>query len=369
MRQPPWKRRPFHRILDALSKRAKAQDPPPPETPPRLPEPSREGDVERKKAGLRAALSGAASPASPVPSPAGRPALRKGALVALAMLLITANLFMLFRGWEPPRWLPVSVDFEGEARRFEAWERRGSALSYLTAEDREVSDKAAASAVAGGEKIPLESLQVPALPGGGLEGILSPDEGPRLRRKGAVEGLDLGRFLSRAPPSTGAILLKKTEKDRFTPYRTTDSPRTARGSPQAGVSLGRAGENLDNFAEPTNRVKADEGYLGAAGAGKFQKVPEGLSGPELVMAMLDDQLLASLNAYAKEGKWRMRKVSGARQEVPPLDGDAMLSSEALGQLLETKRATDDSLECAECRVEERVHNNRATFYGERHDAR
>lgn len=221
------------------------------------------------------------------------------------------------------------------------------------------------------EEKPARGAPTPRLGAGGLRL-------PGSARASILDVLDPKRIQERrresyAVAGIGAYLVSKPEEDL---ERTLISRKPAGGAPSPfgpaydgrKVDAGRPkpGKRGLTTRGPEGLPTA-EGYA-APGPGNYQQVPKGKRGEELVQEMIDDSgdIETALKEYAKSGKWaKLQKVSNDFQPtMPGLDGRALANSEAAYQLLETKRATDRSMHCGECRPEDRVHDNRATYFGE-----
>ncbi len=92
------------------------------------------------------------------------------------------------------------------------------------------------------------------------------------------------------------------------------------------------------------------------------------AGEELAAAMRDGNadLEKKLGDYAKNETWTLQKAGNHEETLPPLDGDAIQNSSSMQVLLKTRVYTQVALHCGnDCRIEKRMYNNRATFYGEK----
>lgn len=92
------------------------------------------------------------------------------------------------------------------------------------------------------------------------------------------------------------------------------------------------------------------------------------AGEQMAAAMSEDNadLEKKLADYAKNETWRLEKATTHEETLPPLEGDALKNSKALQQLWVTRKYNQFALYCgSDCRLEKRMHNNRATFYGDK----
>jgi len=306
-----------------------------------------------------------------------RPILSSLVLMTGFVVLI-ADLLVLARYLNLTSFDPIGILRGTRSVPAPIWDGRESGLSLLErgvmADGGDAKDELTASAVRGSNQLPanLELAQLPE----GLGGILNPDgtkdDKKKLKKVGGVE-LDADSLASGGDSLKGMdrTQLKKTTADNFTPYG-GGGYGAGRGGGKggdkvaSGVYLGPEGSDLGNYAEVSNPALKRDDFLAPDADGEFPPVPEGVHGEELVQAMLGDDLMEELKKYAKEGTWRMRKAEGAKQNVPAISGDALATSYAAGQLLETKRQTDKALKCGTCTNENRINMNRATFFGEKY---
>ncbi|TBR23714.1 hypothetical protein EPO15_05410 [bacterium] len=263
-------------------------------------------------------------------------------------------------------WLMISVDLGRDAvDKFAGWERRGSGLTYLAGPpgaEKEVADPTQTSAVDGKAKLPDKPLASPKL-SGGLAGIITPEEMRNGARADFVGGIDAS--VSAGPSGSGAVMnaFVKTAADDFKPYM--PAVQSHLEPTPTGVFFGAAGEALENFASLQHGAgDATPGYGGPDYA-SIQEVPQGVKGDDMVLAMIGDDLKKDLKSYAKGGKWKMRKMEHGEKTVRhELEGMTLTGNNAVIQLLQTKRSTDQGLRCATCETERRIHNTRAPFFGE-----
>lgn len=92
------------------------------------------------------------------------------------------------------------------------------------------------------------------------------------------------------------------------------------------------------------------------------------AGELMAAAMRGDNadLEKKLADYAKNETWKLEKATTHEETLPPLEGDALKNSKALQQLWVTRKYNQFALYCgSDCRLEKRMHNNRATFYGDK----
>lgn len=211
----------------------------------------------------------------------------------------------------------------------------------------------------------------------------------------------------------GVILEKSYEESRFAPLpgdksaRTTTSAWEQRGQPlgldQASQAVATAGSSSIHPALAGSQERlplaqslsrsgaiytggaADQGPaqgrdpLGLIEKGDFPseeapvrgdqypEVPQGLDGKELVEAMNDDGLMNELKAYAKHETWKSLEKAKDGDLPMPANANALKNSKVVVEILKTRRATDSALYCGgSCKVEKRIRNNRATFYGEKY---
>ncbi|MBI5596586.1 MAG: hypothetical protein HY928_10900 [Elusimicrobia bacterium] len=286
-------------------------------------------------------------------------------LTAVGILVMDALLIARKMGVD--EWLMINFELgKDESRRFEVWERRGTGLSYLSGapgQEQEVSDPNQAGAVDGKDKLPDKPLETPKL-SGGLAGIITPEELRREGRASFVGGLDAsvkGDPNARSPLS-GAFV--KTADDDFRPYSPAAS---GAGLPiPTGAFFGEAGDALENFASISNASKPAADYA-SPDLSAMREVPQGLTGDDLVLAMIGEDFKKDLKQYAKEGKWKLHKKDPAEKTVRhELEGLSLTGNNAVLQLLQTKQSTDVGLRCSTCNTERRIHNTRAPFYGEEH---
>lgn len=296
-----------------------------------------------------------------------RPFVSAG-VMAIALLIFVADLTVLMRNWRVEEWLPISIEplIKRTERRWN-WDRRGSSITYLTHNGTTVVDEAAASAIDGKDKLPAD-MERPGPGKNGLVGILTPKELAGAFKGGGVSGLNPSNFRKRGLKGLSRTQVVQGGGDFKELYRFSGDTDQGPNRTAFGVYLGAAGDRLENYAALAQKIVPTDGFLGPDGKGKSQKVPKDLTGAELVAAMIDDDLMGSLKDYAKNGTWSMHKAK--RGEVTArheLSGLVMTSNQALFQLLDTKRATDRALFCQTCGTERRIHNNRATFFGEKHE--
>ncbi|MFH1724244.1 MAG: hypothetical protein ABII00_06435 [Elusimicrobiota bacterium] len=296
-----------------------------------------------------------------------RPFLSAGILL-LALSIFVADMVKLVRRYNISQWLPISYILRPERKgEFRLWEQRSEGLGFLTGTGGQVViDQAVESAVSGEEKLPPDKWETPSLRGSPVAGILTPDELRQTHRENFVLGLDSYADGRTAPGSMGRTIILKEKDDRLGPYRHKTGKRGELQPTASGVYLGRAGELLENYASISNPVDAPEDFMRPQAMGNYQRVPDGVHGNEMVMAMLDATLLQEIKDHAKDGDFRLREMTAGEETVRhPLEGLMMRSNVALFQLLETKRSSDEALYCTTCGTERRIHNARATFYGEK----
>ena len=288
-------------------------------------------------------------------------------VIFAAVSILVMDALLIARKMGVDEWLMINFEIgKDESRRFDVWERRGSGLSYLSGppgQEKEVADPNQAGAVDGKEKLPGKPLQTPRL-SGGLAGIITPEELRREGRTAFVGGLDAAvkGDPNARPPLSGAFI--KTAADDFRPY--TPAISGAGLSIPTGAFFGEAGEALENFASISNAASPAPGY-GGPDPSAMQEVPPGLTGDDLVLAMIGEDFKKDLKQYAKEGKWKLHKKDAAEKTVRhELEGLSLTGNNAVLQLIQTKASTDVGLRCATCNTERRIHNTRAPFYGEEH---
>jgi len=265
----------------------------------------------------------------------------------LVLTIIVADLIVIIKKLNVSQWLMVNINPEvPNIEGFWTWEKRTSALAYLTQDGKVVSDQVTKSAVSGEEKLPQDKWTKPALKGG-LAGIIAPSE---MRQDSPlVSGLD--PYVAGQGEGLGRTMV--TQSDSIS------SPNTGKKTP-TGVFLG---DNL-KLASVKNPVKAAADFK-SAGAGN-EKAPKDLKGEELVTALLSEDLVQQLADYQKNGQWVLHQSPANTKPVPhELAGLSIKGNQAVIQLVETKQSTDQSLDCGTCFLEDRVHNARATFYGEK----
>lgn len=293
--------------------------------------------------------------------------LRATLILLTVVSIVVGDAIILARSLGLDDYLMISLDLgEKPFDRFALWERRGSGLSYLAGppgKEKEVTDPREAAAVDGTLKLPDKPLETPKL-AGGLAGILTPEELKGSFRGAAVGGIDGAVTTGQSGSAAVSKAFVKTAADDFKPYAPADASHDA--PMPAGVFFGRAGEALENFASLSNTASAASEYRDPDFSA-VQEVPKGLKGDDLVMAMIGEDLQKELKAYAKGGKWKMRKMEKGEKTVRhEMEGMTLTGNDAVIQLLQTKRSTDLGLRCSTCQTERRIHNTRAPFFGEEH---
>jgi hypothetical protein len=293
--------------------------------------------------------------------------LRATLILLTAVSILVGDAILIAKRLGVDDWLMISLDLGKEAvDQFAGWDRRGSGLSYLAGppgQEKEVTDAHQASAVDGKLKLPDKPLDRPKL-SGGLAGIITPEEMKGGFRAGAVGGLDGAVNTGRSGSGALSGAFKKTAADDFKPYMPAAAQSHLEPTP-TGVFFGEAGEALENFASLQHGGgDAAPGY-GGPDYGAIQEVPQGVKGDDLVLAMVGDDLKKDLKSYAKGGHWKMRKMEKGEKTVRhELEGMTLTGNDAVIQLLQTKRSTDQGLRCATCQTEKRIHDTRAPFFGE-----
>lgn len=291
-----------------------------------------------------------------------RPVLATLVLLAAVSIVIVDGI-LLARRLGIDDWLMVNFDLgRDESRRFEVWERQGSALSYFGGGPAK-GDAGQASAVDGKDKVPAASFQTPGL-SAGLAGIITPEEIRGGMSSAMVGGLDAAVMGGSDHRQGLSGMMVKTAGDNFRPYAPSG---TGAGLPiPTGAFFGEAGEALENFGSLKNGGTPAPGY-GGPNFAAIQEVPQGLQGDEMVQAMIGDDFKKDMKAYAKEGHWKLHKMAAGEKTVRhELAGLSLTGNNAVLQLLQTKRATDTGLKCGSCGTERRIHNTRAPFFGEEH---
>lgn len=100
---------------------------------------------------------------------------------------------------------------------------------------------------------------------------------------------------------------------------------------------------------------------------QYPEVPSGLDGEELIESMRDDGLMQELKDYAKHETWKSLEKAPGGDKPLPSGFNGLKKSKVVVEILKTRRATDSALYCGgSCKVEKRIRNNRATFYGEKY---
>lgn len=292
--------------------------------------------------------------------------LRATLILLTVVSILVGDAILIAKRLGVDDWLMINLDLkEPKLDRFSDWDRRGSGLSYLSGppgQEKEVTDAHQAAAVDGKAKLPRKPLEMPRL-SGGLAGIITPEEMREGFRAGAVAEIQGAVLSGSSGAADVAKAFKKTAQDDFRPYSPATSASDANGGP-AGVFFGEAGEALENFASLSNASSASREYKNPD-SGAFQEVPKGLQGEDMVLAMIGDDFKKELKAYAKGGKWKMHKMDKGEKTVRhEMEGMTLTGNNAVLQLLQTKRSTDQGLRCQTCKTEQRIHNTRAPFYGE-----
>ncbi|HVE14524.1 MAG TPA: hypothetical protein VNI01_14085, partial [Elusimicrobiota bacterium] len=328
-------------------------------------------------AGRFAKLEG---PAEPPPERARRPAqgepadlLRRAleavrarpllglAAAGLLLLLLMLDLAGFVRGLQVRDWLPVS--FDGESSPEKPSESRGDALA-LVASPKQPLDAAARSAVSdpGSSRVPAGSLAAPGK-SASLGGILRPDE-LKGRSAKAVEGLE-SSLLSGSVAGMDRTRVAREGSEDASPYGPAYPGVGGKRDSKANQIRAERARHLGAFGQVQD-VPASKDFRAADGAAK-REVPKGASTEDMAEAMLaDGDLLKSLRQYAKDSGWRKLQKTSSAVPMNTYDGQRLLTSESVGQLLETKRNADSSLECGVCAIEDRVTDNRATYFGEKY---
>ena len=298
-----------------------------------------------------------------------RPVLATFILLFVVGVLVS-DAIMIARKLGVDEWLMVNFDLGQDAAKglVSDWERRGSGLGYLSGppgHEKEVTDPLAQAAVDGKDKLP-DKQKTPGL-SGGLAGIITPEELRSGASAGLVSGMseDVLGLKQAGNPLSGMIL--KDPKDGMHAY----SPGSVSGdkSMPGGVFFGEAGEALENFASISKGHDGPTPHPEFKGSdySNMQTVPSGMTGDDLVMSMIGDDLKKEMKDYAKGGKWKLRKMEAGEKTVRhELEGVTLTANNAVIQLLQTKRSTDKGLRCPECGTETRIHDTRAPFYGEEH---
>lgn len=292
--------------------------------------------------------------------------LRATLIMLTVVSILVGDAILIAKRLGVDEWLMINFDLGGQKLdRFSDWDRRGSGLSYLSGppgQEKEVTDSHQASAVDGKAKLPGKPLEMPRL-SGGLAGIITPEEMREGFRAGAVGEIQGAVLAGTSGAGDVAKAFKKTAQDNFRPYSPASAATDANGGP-SGVFFGEAGEALENFASLSNASSASKDFKGPD-ASAFQEVPKGVHGDDMVQAMIGDDFKKELKAYAKDGKWKMRKMEkGEKTLRHEMAGMTLTGNHAVLQLLQTKRSTDQGMRCQTCKTEQRIHNTRAPFYGE-----
>ncbi len=305
-----------------------------------------------------------------------RPILASIGLMA-TLVILAVNLLALARHLNLTHWNPVAYD--GDARPVTEASRRESRQTALSLLDRGAlgeggdvpTDELMSSALQGSNQL-VGGLIQPKLPEG-LGGILNPgDEDDRKKLK-KVKGVELDATnLSFGGPAAN---MHRTMVDHHVdaeeelrnyqgPYYKSGGVKEAK-TPR-GVYFGEAGDNLENYASISNSPKGSAGFMAPDRYGDHPTAPEGTTGAELAHAMIGDGFLDEIRQYAKEGTWRMKRHDGSEQQYDEIDGNALYTSFAAGQLFEAQNESNKVLKCGQCSNEKRVYKGRATFYGEKY---
>lgn len=146
---------------------------------------------------------------------------------------------------------------------------------------------------------------------------------------------------------------------------------TAQSLPASGVvfSGGPAPRNTPEGRDPLGLIERGEFPAEEAPVRgeQYPEVPAGLEGPDLIEAMRDDGLMKELKDYAKHETWKSLEKAPEEDRPLPAGFNGFKNSKVVVEILKTRRATDSALYCGgSCKLEKRIRNNRATFYGEKY---